>query len=496
VSKRTGQPGLGSLGSGAVTAAALAVQSGLAAVVGVILARKFGRGAETDGFFAAYGVFIVLALAATAIRVTVLPPLARARDAGRLSSETVAYALTLTVVVAPALGVALAVPDQLAAVLTGDGPAAAQETAAAALPWMVFAAAGQLYAGLAASALAAFDDYSVAAAGFALGSVVGLAFILARVDADGIIAISWGMALNATVAVLVPTLALGLRAARGRIPRGALRPAGVSPLARLAEMGRGVTLPLALQAIYVVCLPLAAREGVGSVTSFGFAYLASSAVVAVTASSLGLVTSVPLTRAGLDASRASRHVTASSWVALVVVGAAAGVFALGGEPIVSSVLGPQYTADVGDELGRLIAVLAPWSVAAVGFSVAFPLLFVAGPGNALPFLAVGVVLFQIPVAALGEALAGLDGLELAMALSTGLLLAAVLARLHALRSSARGLAVAAAVVGGLVVAAFVPPGLLLGPLAAAAGVPLYAGLLALVRPAGLISAWRYLRALA
>src|SRR5262249_45705597 len=85
VSKRTDGPGLGSLGSGAITAAALAVQSGLAAVVGVVLARKFGRGAETDGFFAAYGVFIVLALAGTAIRVTVLPPLARARDAGRLS---------------------------------------------------------------------------------------------------------------------------------------------------------------------------------------------------------------------------------------------------------------------------------------------------------------------------------------------------------------------------------------------------------------------------
>ena len=62
-------------------------------------------------------------------------------------------------------------------------------------------------------------------------------------------------------------------------------------------MARGVSLPLALQAIYVVSLPLAAREGVGAVTSFGFAYLAASAVVAVTASSLGLVTSVPLTRA-------------------------------------------------------------------------------------------------------------------------------------------------------------------------------------------------------
>jgi hypothetical protein len=218
VSKGTDDSGLGSLGSGAVTAAALAVQSGLAAVVGVILARKFGRGAETDGFFAAYGVFIVLALAATAIRVTVLPPLARARDSGRLAGETAAYALTLTVVAVPALGLALALPDQIAAVLTGDGPQAAQDTAADALPWMVLAATGQLYAGLAASALASLDDYVVAAAGFAVGSILGLAFILVRVDADGIVAISWGMALNGAIALLVPTAALALRAARAGAP--------------------------------------------------------------------------------------------------------------------------------------------------------------------------------------------------------------------------------------------------------------------------------------
>ena len=54
VSKRTASSGLGSLGTGAVTGMALAVQTGLAAVVGVIVARDFGRTAETDGFFAAY----------------------------------------------------------------------------------------------------------------------------------------------------------------------------------------------------------------------------------------------------------------------------------------------------------------------------------------------------------------------------------------------------------------------------------------------------------
>ena len=51
--KRTAHAGLGSLATGAVTALAIAVQSGLAAVVGIVIARELGRTAETDGFFAA-----------------------------------------------------------------------------------------------------------------------------------------------------------------------------------------------------------------------------------------------------------------------------------------------------------------------------------------------------------------------------------------------------------------------------------------------------------
>jgi hypothetical protein len=495
VSKSTDGSGLGSLGSGAVTAAALAVQAGLAAVVGLVLAREFGRGPETDGFFAAYGVFAVLVLAATAIRLTVLPALARARAAHRLGVETTAYALALTVVAVPALLAALVVAGPIAGVLTGDVGGLARATAADALPWMVVAAVCQLYAGLAASSLAALDDYRSAAFGFALGSVAGLAFILLRVGADGVQALSWGMAVNGAISLLVPAAVLARRARREGMPRGAVRPAGVSPAARLAELGRGVALPLALQAIYLVSIPFAAREGVGAVTSFGYAYLVASALVTVTASPLGLVTAVPLTRTGLDSARVARHVVAASWLSLAVVGAAAGVFALAGEPIVGGLLGSGYTADVGDELGRLIVLFAVWAVVAVGATVTFPLLFVAGSGAGLPLLAVALVLVHIPVAWLGQTVGGLDGLALSLAVTTSLLLGAMLVRLGALPATARGLGVAAAVVGGLVVAAFAPPGLLLGPLAAAAGLALYAGLLAAFRPPGLVSAWRYLRAL-
>ncbi len=129
--KRTASTGLGSLASGAVTALAIAVQSGLAAVVGVIIARELGRTAETDGFFAAYGVFIVLALAATAIRLVVLPPLGRARVERRLGQETAAWAVALAFFAVPALVVGSWRRRPAAALLTGFGPDAARDAAEA-----------------------------------------------------------------------------------------------------------------------------------------------------------------------------------------------------------------------------------------------------------------------------------------------------------------------------------------------------------------------------
>jgi hypothetical protein len=76
-------------------------------------------------------------------------------------------------------------------------------------------------------------------------------------------------------------------------------------------------------------------------------------------------------------------------------------------------------------------------------------------------------------------------------------LVALLAELNAAAPSLQGIVVAAVTIALLGLVAFVPPALLLAPTAAAAaGLALYAALLALVRPDGLLGGWRYLRALA
>lgn len=496
MSKRTAAPGLGSLGNAALTAASLAVVSGFSAVIGIIIAHEFGRTDETDGFFAAYGVFIVVVTASQAIRVAVLPPLADARAEGRLAGVTAGFATTLAVVGVPLALVAILAADPLAAVLTGNGPDAAQSACAEALRWIVPASVCHLFVGLSASTLAALDDYATPALGYALASAAGLGLILARVDEDGISALSWGMALSAAVALLVPMVVLVGRALHASMPASAARPAGRPLHRRLGLFVAAAAIPLALQVAYVVSLPFAGRLGSGAVTSFGYAYLAATTLVSVTAFSIGLVSSVPLSRVGLDRSGVARHVGSAVWIALVVVGAAVGVLALVGGEVVESVLGGEYGDEVGSDVAHLVVLFSAWMVVAIGVNVTFPLTFVARRLRALPWIGLAALVVQVGVAWVGSELLQLDGLALSLAVSTALVLVLLLLQLDGLAPTVRRVALAALTIAALTAAAFVPPGLVLGGTASAvAGLALYAALVALVRPRGLRESWSYLRAL-
>jgi hypothetical protein len=496
VSKRTDSLGLGSLSSGALTAGSLLVASGVAAAVGVVIAREFGRSAETDGVLSAYGVFVVITIAAHAIRVAILPALARAQRESRLAGEIAGFAVCLVVIATPILLFAELGAEQLAGLLTGGETGAARNAAADSLQWMVPAALAHLFAALAASGLAALDDYRTAALGYATGSLAGFTLILARVEPDGIIAVAWGMALNSAIACVLPTVALAVRAARSRMPSRAVRPSGAPFRARFQLFAVGTAVPLALQLLYVVCLPFAGRQGTGAATSFVYAYLAASALVTVTAGALGLATTVPRARSELSAASAARHVAATSWLALALVGGAVGVFALAGADLVGAVLGGVYGGEVGSELGRLVVVFGPWVIASIGVSVTFPLAFIAGRTRRLPLIAMTVLGVQVPLAWGLAELLQLDGLALSLALTTGLVLGALLVELGAFADAAPGLLTAAGLVAVLVVAAFVPAALVLGSvLSAILGLAVYVLLLALIRPRGLAASWNYLRAL-
>jgi hypothetical protein len=255
---------------------------------------------------------------------------------------------------------------------------------------------------------------------------------------------------------------------------------------------------MALQAFFVVCLRFASGVGTGAVTSFTYAYLVAAALVSVTASSLGIVSSVPLARTSLSPARATRHVVSTSLVSLAAVAAAAGVFALVGDRIVRAALGPEYTGDVGGEIGRLVVLLGPWMAASIGVTVTFPMLFVAGRDRRLPELALAVLLLHVVIAWLAVEALELDGAAVALTVSTLAVLAVLLLLLspEVLTDASRGLAAGAVVVGALALVAFGAAAALLPSVpAAAVGVAVFAALLVAARGLGLRQAWGYLRTL-
>jgi len=477
--------GQGAVRSGLLTGISTAAVSGSAAVLGVILARKFGHGVKTDGFFAAYGVYLALVLVAGSLRVIVLPRFVAARAAGRLSGEVGTWAVALAPPLALVTLLAVAWPHGIASALSSNP--AARDQAAQLLPWIVPSAVAQIYGGLVASALATFDDYGWAAFGFAGGSIAGVVLTLALVG-HGVVAFGWGLALNGVLSFGIPLVPLVAR-------RGAGRPDGRFA-GRLLELCEGVALPFALQGLYVIGYRFASGLGTGRATTFSYAYLIAAFLVAITASSIALVATVPFAREGSSASRVARHVIAISWLSLALVAAAAGVFALVSEQIVQRVLGASYGGGTGAELGRLVVYLAPWMIASVAVTVTYPLVFVRGRARWLPFLALAALGAQVVVEWGARAAFGLAGVAAGLAATTALVLAVLLARLGALRRVARGLCVAALVCGGLGALAFGLPKLVVGPYAAAvAGLVAYALVLALWRPAGLRQAWAYVRTL-
>ena len=486
-------PRRSALRSGVLIGLAQVVVSLAAAGAGALLAHRFGRNAETDGFLSAYAVYIVLVFAAQAFRMVVVPDLTRAAADGRLGSESRSYAVAYLCLAVPVSILVGVFSSQIADLLTGNLPPRASHVAARALVVLVPAAVVQLLAALAASALAALDSYGTAALGFAAGGVVGLAVFAALSGAHGIVALAWGLAANAVVSVSVPTVALLRRRALG----GA-RPERLQVGPRLWHLAEGAAVPVALQGCYLLALRFAAHLGVGSVTSFSYAYLAASTLVGATAFSVGLISSAPLTRRGFDPVAAAKHVVHAAWVSLTIVGLAAGVFAIVGGRIVGVVLGSAYAGGVGRQLGHLVVYLAPWMLAWVGFAVTFPLVFVAEKRWTLvPLAALGFGLC-IPLGLGLRALWGLPGIAIAVGLSTLVISLGLVATLSSrtLAIAALGLARLAVAVGASAALAFGPLAAVLSPVPAAVlGAVLYAVLIVALRSLGLSEAWTYVRAL-
>lgn len=479
--------------SGMLTGLSFLTVSGAAAIAGAFLAHKFGRNVETDGFMAAYAVYLVLVLGAQSFRMVVVPDLTRAAAQGTLSGEFRAYLVSFAAVAIPATLIVGLFPGFFGELVTGRLPHESAAIAGRAFPWLVPAAFGQLLAALAASALAARDNYLVAAAGFAVGAIGGVAVFVVLAGAHGLVSLAWGLALNAAVAAGLPALALVRRGGRfrgGGVPLDLRR--------RLWRLLYGAAVPVAVQGIYVIGLRFAAGTGAGNVTSLSYAYLLAATFVSATAFSLSLIAAAPLTRRGVDAESAADHVVHTAWVALAFVGAATGLVALVGGRVITAALGNAYSGKVGDQLGRLVIYLSPWMVSWAAFSITYPLLFVMHRTRYLLPIAVCAVLVDIPISIAGRAWWGLTGVTFAMGVSMALIVLGLMAALsqRTLKLAFVGLLRLSVLVGAATALAFGGASLLLDAVpAAAAGLGLYALILLAARELGLAQAWHHVRAL-
>ena len=475
----------GTVHNGLLTGVSTVAVSGSAAVLGVILSRKFGHGVKTDGFFAAYGFYLALILVAGTLRVVALPRFAAARAEGRLGQEVGGWAAALALPLLVVLASVLSWPREIAGIVASNEAARAE--AASLLPWVVVSAVAQIYGSLIASALAALDDYKSAAFGFAVGSIGGVAATIALLS-HGLISLGWGLAVNGVVSLLVPLVPF-LRSRSLRVPDGRV-------LARLSELAEAVSIPLALQGLYVIGLRFASGLGTGESTTFSYAYLIAAFFVSITAASLALVMTVPFVREGMTPERVGRYVVSVSWVSLVTVAPAAAFFACTGGELVHRVLGGSYAGGTSAEIGRLVVYFAPWMVIAVASTVTFPLVFAGRRRRWLPALAALALAADVLVEVAARAAFGLAGVAAGMALTSAFVLAGLLVALGSLVSVARGLASAAAVSCVIAVVAFGLPRLLVGSLASGViGVGLYVAAIVALRPAGLRRAWSYVHAL-
>lgn len=324
----------------------LAVLAG-AALLGVLIAARFGATARTDGFFAANSLYGMVLFVAQSVRTTAVARLVGERTVER-------FACSLGAMAWIALGWALVVvlaTLALAPLALDEGSLASFRTTIVVL-WP--AAAMQLFTGLGAAALAALDDYRIAAVAYSCGAAVSVLAFVVLAPGLGVNGVAWALVAGAATAAGVVGAGLMRRGWRPRPP--------VLGRAARAETGRvllGAIALVAAQGILVASVALATRTGTGAATIYSYAAMLVMALSAGLVSPIGVVFA-PVVARDWDR-RASSLVglalRAFRIGALLTVPAVAFVALLGPAPA-KAVLHSVSDADV-DRIFATFLVLAP-----------------------------------------------------------------------------------------------------------------------------------------
>jgi hypothetical protein len=467
--------------SAAMNGAALATVALGSAIQVAFYLRDFGATHRTDGLIAAFAVYSLVVVLGQLLRTTAVPLLSGPRPA--VSAVAFGWAIVLIAVVAAIVCAVLAVP--LANVIAGASGRAGRSTAAAALRVMAPAIGLQLVgAGLAVGGALRDRLDSVALAYMASG-VAGVVGFFALHGPAAEIVLAWTMLVAS--AVLVAGLLLGV----GIGPR---RPAAwrVVPAAALALV-RSIPLPASFVVMYPLTLALAPHDRPGQITLLGLAFTACSYLAGFTGQALSMADAVALSRLDPGAAGARRALVIRAFrYSLLLAGPGLGIAAVAGAPIVRALL-PSDSTGSDSYFGIDIVLLIPWLIATLAVWATLPTLLAAThtvAGRRIGAAVAALILLHVAAALIGRAVAGFDGVVLAMVIApgafvaVGLWIAVPAAAPQLLRPAVVVLGLGAVSFGGpeLAIRALSEPGPVSGIVAALAGALVYAGLAARAYP--------------
>ena len=430
-----------------------------AALMGILIARRFGATASTDGFFVAnalYGVFIILG---QSLRMTIVPRLVDGDTEVRFRTELRGLALVFAgsgaLFVAAGAGLA-------PLVASGDALRAFQVSLLVLWPAVGF----HLFAGLGAAVLATWNSYRFAALAFVGGAVASVAGFLALTPALGVYGIPAGLSVGAAVSAGLIALALRRRWRRtSDESRSAPAKLGEVRLSAARILLGGVPF-VATQIAPLISVAFAGIDGPGRASLYWYAVMLLVLLNAALAAPISVVYAPVVARDFSDDRAAAAGLTLRAFraVSALAVPAVAALCLLGPQP--AEWLLTKLSGSEIDDIFTLLLVLSPALLASQ--LMAIPLLVVLAEGRlarlakwSLLVLAVHAVLTAaVAVAQLG----GLFGIGAVATLSAFGLSGTVVVlgmRVHSFRV-VRG---AASAVGAVVlpaVAAFLLPAVLLG----------------------------------
>lgn len=470
------QTALISLGQGATMV--------LGGVLALLVGQLFGKTADTDAFFAAYGLYAVGLVFAHTFRLTSVSALVMASGPETITRLLGAVALMVAVIGVPMAAAA----EPIGALLVDTDP---NGVAAETLRILWVTLAFQLFGAMLSTALMVRGSFTVIGVANLVTGFINIGAFLLLEGALGITAAAVGLAVGGAWLTAVFGWVL-LSDGRRPVPlsRESLRGIGSEAwhltFASLTFFGATFA--------YVICVAVAARQGPGEATLFAYAFMLATILVAVTSYVAASVHSPALLATD---ERAAATAAAGVWsfrFTLVLIGPVIAMALLIGEPVIAAALGSEFsTDDIRDILVTLLClVLHVLASAAAVFAVVE--LLARGALLRLAVLAAAQIAALLPLTLLGAAVAGVQGVALALSVVT---LGVAMAQLNWAFGAARrevqtAMARAAARELLVLVAAFAPAAALLAILGEGTAADVAAAVVAaLLVVAASVAAWPY-----